>query len=104
MMVYLIAVLAAAGQGASIGSGLAPGAALVYESGGVAQAPWIYDAVEVVARAGFERCARVQRRGQAVRETCVREGVLFEPDEAGGSRALRPIGPGMRLEVATASG
>jgi hypothetical protein len=54
----------AAGFDAPIGSGLSDGLTLVYESGGVAQTPWVYDSVHVVEREGFERCVRVARRGQ----------------------------------------
>jgi len=91
-------------QHASIGSGLSDGLALVYQSAGVAQAPWVYDSVRVVEREGFERCLRIARRNQPVRETCVRDNTLFERTDTGQYRAARPIGPGMRLEVITASG
>lgn len=103
MMACLLLCLPLA-QDTPIGSALASGTALVYESGGVAQTPWMYESVELVERDGFERCVRVGRREQPVRETCVRDGVLFEPGEAGQYRAVRPIGPGMRLELKTASG
>ena len=97
-------LLAAFVVSAPIGSGLRGGLALVYESGGVAQAPWIYDSVQVVERQGFERCVRVERRGQPARETCIRNDVLFERTDEGQSRATRPIGPDMRLEVTSAAG
>lgn len=103
-MFALMLLSATLAQNVSIGSGLSDGLALVYQSGGVAQAPWVYDSVRVVEREGFERCVRVARRDQPVRETCIRDNTLFERTDAGQSRATRPIGPGMRLEVVTAPG
>lgn len=87
-----------------IGSGLSGGVQLVYESGGAAQAPWVYASVRVEPRAAFARCVVVAREGQPERESCERGDTLFERQEAGEYRAVRPIGPDMELEVRTASG
>lgn len=92
------------GQNVPIGSGLSDGVALVYESGGVAQDPWVYDSVRIVVRDGFDRCVHIVRRSQPERETCVREDTLLERTDAGEYRRTRPIGPGMQLDVVTASG
>lgn len=91
-------------QAAPIGSALNEGTALVYESGGAAQAPWVYDAVSVVERPRFDRCVVTRRRSQSARESCVRGDTLFERGDSSTYRAVRPIGPGMRLDVRTASG
>ena len=99
----LLAGLVAA-QAAQIGSALSEGVELVYESGGVAQAPWVYDSVRVVERADFDRCIVTQRRSEPARESCVRADTLFERTEAGAYRAVRPIGPDMYVEVPSASG
>jgi hypothetical protein len=88
----------------AIGSGLRDGVHLIYESGGTAQAPWIYESVRVVERGGFERCVVVARQGQAERESCVRGDTLFERQASGEHAAVRPIGPAMELELRTASG
>jgi hypothetical protein len=88
----------------AIGSALHDGLHLVYESGGSAQAPWVYESVRAVARAGFERCVVVAREGQTERESCVRGDILFERQASGEHAAVRPIGPGMALELRTASG
>lgn len=104
LVMILLSMHLAAGQGGSIGSALESGTALVYESDGAAQAPWIYELVQSADREGFERCVRIERRGQPARETCLRDGLLFEPDQSGQFRAVRPIGPRMTLEVKAASG
>jgi hypothetical protein len=87
-----------------VGSALRDGTHLVYESGGTAQAPWVYDSVRAVERSGFERCVLVARQGQPVRESCVRRDTLFERQTSGEHAAVRPIGPGMELEFRTAAG
>lgn len=87
-----------------IGSGLRDGIRLVYESGGAAQTPWIYESVRVVVREQFERCVVTVRRGQAERESCARGDTLFERRPSGEYAVVRPIGPNMELEVRTAAG
>lgn len=91
-------------QAVPIGSGLTDGVHLVYESGGVEQAPWIYDSVRVVDRDGFDRCVIVTRRSLAPRESCSRADTLFEAGSAGAYVATRPLGPHMTLIVRAASG
>ena len=88
----------------AIGAALHAGMQLVYESGGTAQAPWVYESVHAVERAGFGRCVGVARQGQAERESCVRGDTLFERQTSGEHTAVRPIGPGMELEFRTSSG
>jgi hypothetical protein len=92
--VFLVGLAAA--QAAPIGSALKAGIELVYESRGVAQAPWVYDSVRVVERPDFDRCIVTQRRSQAARESCVRADTLFERGESNTYRAVRPIGPNWR--------
>jgi hypothetical protein len=87
-----------------IGSSLGDGMQLVYESAGVEQAPWVYDSVRVVERAGFERCVVVARAAQEPRESCMRGDTLFERSAAGALTAARPIGANMTLTVTVASG
>jgi hypothetical protein len=103
MTVAFLAALALV-QAAPIGSALGAGVELVYESGGVAQAPWVYDSVRVVARESFDRCVVTHRRSQPARESCVRGDTLFERGESNSYRAVRPIGPNMQLDVHTAAG
>jgi hypothetical protein len=103
MTVAFLAVLAVV-QAVPIGSALSAGVELVYASGGVAQAPWVYDSVRVVAREGFDRCVVTHRRSQPARESCVRGDTLFERSESNSYRAVRPIGPNMQLDVHTAAG
>lgn len=111
-----IATLTAAGcadgagaRTAPIGAALTDGVRLVYESRGAAQEPWVYDSVRVVVRDGFPRCVITHRRAQSVREHCARGDTLFERTDSegpapAGYRAIRPIGPGMEMEVRGASG
>lgn len=106
MLVPLLVFALAGAQGTrmdAIGSALGDGMQLVYASGGE-QAPWVYDSIRVVERAAFDRCVVVTRRSQAGRETCVRDGTLFEPDAAGTHVAVRPVGPGKELTVSTPAG
>jgi hypothetical protein len=104
MIAPLLLLAGALIQAAPIGSGLSAGTRLVYESGGTAQAPWIYDTVRVTERSGFARCVVVTRRSQPPRESCVRNDTLFEAGGAAELRPARPIGPGMSLETRTVSG
>jgi hypothetical protein len=101
-VVFLVGL--AVSQAAPIGSALGEGTELVYESRGVAQAPWVYDSVRVVARQGFDRCIITKRRSQAARESCVRADTLFQRTGSNPYRAVRPIGPNMQLDVRTAAG
>lgn len=101
-VVFLVGLAVA--QAAPIGSALREGTELVYESRGVAQAPWVYDSVRVVPRQDFDRCIITQRRSQAARESCVRADTLFERSESNTYRAVRPISPNMQLDVRTATG
>lgn len=87
-----------------IGSALGDGMQLLYESAGVEQAPWVYDSVRVVERAGFDRCVVVARAAQQPRESCERGDTLFEQNAAGAHTAVRPIGANMTLTVTVASG
>jgi hypothetical protein len=103
MTVVLMVALAVA-QAAPIGSALSDGIELVYESRGVAQAPWVYDSVRVVERQDFDRCVVTGRRSQPARESCVRGDTLFERSASDGYRAVRPLGPNMQLDVHTAAG
>lgn len=103
-MLVRVVVIVALGRTVPIGSALRDGVQLVYESGGVAQTPWVYDSVRVVVRAEFDRCVITQRRSQPVRESCVRADTLFERTAPAVYRAVRPIGPNMQLEVRSASG
>lgn len=96
-------LLSLVAQLASIGSALDDGVQLIYESGGVAQAPWVFDSVRVAARPTFTRCVVVSRRAQPAREYCARGDTLFE-SAAQEFRATRVIGPNLRLEVRTAAG
>jgi predicted secreted Zn-dependent protease len=89
---------------APIGSALSDGVQLVYVSADVAQAPWVYDSVRVVERAGFDRCVVVARAGQELRESCVRGDTLFEGSAAGAHTVTRPVGANMTLTVTAASG
>lgn len=82
-----------------IGSGLKDGTRLTYQSGGTAQAPWIYDTVRVISDGAFDRCILVGRREQDVRVSCSRGDTLFERSSDGVYRAVRPIGENMELEV-----
>ena len=82
-----------------IGSSLKDGTRLVYESGGSTQAPWIYDSVRVISDHAFDRCILIGRREQEVRVSCSRGDTLFERSSDGVSRAARPIGENMELEV-----
>ena len=87
-----------------IGSGLADGTRLVYESAGASQPPWIYDSVRVVQRAEFDRCVMVTRREQTPREHCARGDTLFVRQASGAYVVRRPLGPRMEMDVPTASG
>lgn len=102
----LVAILLATSlvQAPPIASALSDGLQLVYESNGVAQAPWVYDSVRIIERAGFDRCAVVTRRSQAPHESCVRGDTLFQRNARGVHVPARPIGPDMRVEVRTATG
>lgn len=91
-------------QTAPIGSALSDGVQLVYESGGAEQTPWVYDSVRISSRAGYEHCVVVSRPSLPARESCVRGDTLFERNADGTHVPVRPIGPGMRLAVPTASG
>jgi hypothetical protein len=91
-------------QAAPIGSALSEGIELVYESRGVAQAPWVYDSIRVVERQEFDRCIVTRRRSQPARESCVRGDTLFERSESDTYRAVRPVGPNMQFDVHTAAG
>lgn len=91
-------------QTVPIGSALSDGMQLVYESGGVEQAPWVYDSVRVASRDGFDRCVTVARRAQDPRESCMRADTLFERNAADAHAAARPLAPNMTLAVHTASG
>ena len=87
----------------SIGSGLADGTRLVYESAGVRQDAWVYDSVRVIERPTFDRCVRVFRPA-GTRESCARGDTLFEPGAGGELVPVRPLGRGMQLAVTVASG
>lgn len=87
-----------------LGSGLHDGIRLVYESAGVRQAPWIYDAVAPVHRDSFPHCVLTTRRDQPPRESCARGDTLFQRSASGEYAAARPIGENMVLEVRTAAG
>lgn len=91
-------------QTPSIGAGLSNGVTLVYESNGIAQAPWLYESVTLVERSEFDHCVLVTRAGQAARESCVRGDTLFERTGDAAHQPTRPIGPDMRFEVRGASG
>lgn len=88
----------------SPGSALSDGARLVYESGGIAQAPWVYDSVRVISDSRFDRCILVGRREQNVRVSCTRGDTLFERDSDGGYRAARPIGENMEIVLPARAG
>lgn len=103
-MLIPFAVSLALVQTVPIGSALQDGVQLVYESGGAAQAPWVYDSVRVVVREDFDRCVIIYRPAQPVRESCIRADTLFERTAAAAYRAARPIGPNMQLQVRSASG
>lgn len=87
-----------------IGSDLRDGMGLVYASGGIAQAPWIYDSVQVTSDAAFERCVMVGRRGQPARASCARGDTLFDGVDDGSYRPARPIGENMEIRVPGRSG
>jgi hypothetical protein len=91
-------------QASSIGSALSDDLRLVYESGGVAQAPWVYDSVRIVERDGFDRCVIVAIGSMAPRESCARRDSLFTRNAAGAFVATRPIGAHMELAVPAAGG
>jgi len=104
IVISLLVFAFAGAQGAqtdAIGSALGDGMQLVYASEGSEQVPWVYESIRVVERAEFDRCVIVTRRSQAGRESCVRDGTLFEPDAAGTHVAVRPVGPRKELTVST---
>ena len=102
----VLTTLVATGAGAQT-TALVRGMELVYESNGVASAPWRVELVEHnVSRGDRTGCVRVQfapggpRATTDVRVTCERDGVLFAWDSVRSSwRASRPIRPGGTLEV-----
>jgi hypothetical protein len=91
---------------------LVAGTELVYESGGVAGAPWRVDVVEPgLSLGGRTGCLRVRfaaggpRPGPDERVTCAADGVLYAWDTTGHLwRASRPIAPNQTLDIATRTG
>jgi hypothetical protein len=104
MIRVTVGILIAVAASDLIGSGLKDGVGLVYESGGTAQAPWIYDSVRVMSDDPFDRCVMVGRRGQPARASCARGDTLFDRVDDGSYRPARPIGENMEVRVPGRSG
>jgi hypothetical protein len=114
----LVLVLPAIGAGAITtqtgppGSGLVNGTQLVYASGGTEQPPWVVESIERPATIGGQAdCARIRLRmapppaAPEVRAWCLRDGVLSAfVDSTSTFRPLRPVGPGMTLDLPRAAG
>lgn len=104
MIRVTVGILIAVAASDLIGSDLRDGMGLVYESGGIAQAPWIYDSVRVMSDEAFDRCVMIGRRGQPARASCARGDTLFGRIDDGSYRPARPIGENMEVRVFGRSG
>ena len=90
---------------------LETGMQLIYASNGQPSPPWIVDSVERPVRiGGRDGCARIRLRTApdrpaVLREWCIRDRRLEAwSDSTMAFRVLRPVGPGIRLEMPGAGG